>query len=68
MASDIGRSRSYSTWAFDYVGASVSVEQTDEMKQKNVQLVVPTPIQATYKPEQQRWLMSFKTFIKQFHG
>lgn len=43
---------------------SVSTDQTDEMQQKHVQLVVPTAIQATYKPAQQEWLMSFKTFIE----
>lgn len=42
---------------------SVSVDQTAEMKEKGVQLVVPLPIQATYKAEQQEWLMSFKQFI-----
>jgi hypothetical protein len=43
---------------------SVSSDQTDEMKSRNLQLVVPTPIQTTYKPEQQEWLMSFGEFIR----
>lgn len=42
---------------------AVSIDQTEEMKSRNLQLVVPTPIQATYKQEQQEWLMSFKGFI-----
>ncbi len=43
--------------------ASVSSDQTDQMQEKGLQLVVPTPIQSTYKPEQQEWLISFKQFI-----
>lgn len=42
---------------------SVSVDQTNQMKEKGVQLVVPLPIQVTYKPDQQEWLMSFGEFI-----
>jgi len=42
---------------------SVSADQTDEMMKKGLQLVVPTPIQSTYKEEQQKWLVSFKEFI-----
>ncbi len=42
---------------------SVSSDQTEEMKLKGLQLVVPTPIHSTYKAEQQEWLMSFKQFI-----
>jgi len=38
---------------------SVSNDQTEEMKSRQLQLIVPTPIQATYKQEQQAWLMSF---------
>lgn len=44
---------------------SVSNDQTEEMKSRQLQLVVPTPIQATYKPEQQEWLMSFGEFIRE---
>ncbi|WP_409526348.1 type II restriction endonuclease [Nitrincola sp. MINF-07-Sa-05] len=43
---------------------SVSSDQTDEMKEKGLQLVVPVPIQSTYKHEQQEWLISFKQFIE----
>lgn len=42
---------------------SVSSEQTEEMKGRQLQLVVPVQIQETYKPEQREWLMSFKEFI-----
>ena len=42
---------------------SVSVDQTTQMEEKGVQLIVPLPIQATYKAEQQEWLMSFGQFI-----
>lgn len=42
---------------------SVSVDQTTQMKEKGLQLIVPLPIQATYKAEQQEWLMSFGQFI-----
>lgn len=42
---------------------SVSTEQTEEMKGRLLQLVVPAQIQETYKPEQREWLMSFKEFI-----
>lgn len=42
---------------------SVSIDQTTQMKEKGVRLIVPLPIQATYKPDQQTWLMSFGEFI-----
>lgn len=42
---------------------SVSNDQTEEMKGRKLQLVVPTQIQETYSPEQQEWLMSLKEFI-----
>lgn len=41
----------------------ISVSQTDEMRQERLQLVVPAGIHATYRPEQQAWLMSISEFI-----
>lgn len=43
---------------------AVSEDQTEEMKFRELQLVVPTAVQSTYKPEQQEWLISFKEFIE----
>jgi EcoRII C terminal len=37
---------------------AITVSQTAEMQQKNVRLVVPADIQATYTPAQQSWLMN----------
>ncbi|MBS0505263.1 MAG: restriction endonuclease [Proteobacteria bacterium] len=37
---------------------SISVNQTDEMQQRRLQLVLPRGIHGTYAPEQQRWLMT----------
>ena len=42
---------------------SISSDQTTQMKEKKLQLVVPEAIQSTYKPEQREWLMTFKNFI-----
>jgi hypothetical protein len=42
---------------------AVSSEQTNQMRDKGLQLVVPVVIQTTYKPDQQEHLMSFKQFI-----
>ena len=36
----------------------ISENQTDEMKAKHLQLVVPSAVQRTYKPAQQPWLMN----------
>ena len=43
---------------------SISVDQTNEMKEKNLQLVVPEPIHATYRIEQQYDLMNFSGFLE----
>ena len=42
---------------------SISEPQTDEMKGKNLKLVLPTRLHVTYKPSQKPWLMSFREFI-----
>lgn len=41
----------------------ISEEQTQQMDDMNLQLVVPTLIQSTYKDNQLDYLMSFKEFI-----
>ncbi|QQQ64328.1 type II restriction endonuclease [Paenarthrobacter ureafaciens] len=41
----------------------ISPAQTDEMKDHKIQLVIPRPLHAPYKPEQQRWLMSVEDFV-----
>ena len=43
--------------------AAISTNQTNEMMQKNLQLVIPKPIHKTYTPLQQDWLMDVNTFI-----
>ncbi len=42
---------------------AISTNQTNEMIQKNLQLVIPKPIHKTYTPIQQEWLMDVNTFI-----
>lgn len=42
----------------------VSENQTDEMRAKQLQLVVPKKIHQTYRPNQQQWLMSVSAFIE----
>jgi len=42
---------------------SISPDQTSEMQSKNVQLVIPTPIQPTYTQQQQPDLISLSDFI-----
>lgn len=43
--------------------AAISVNQTNEMKAKNVQLVLPKEIHSTYLKEQQEYLYSVREFI-----
>ncbi len=43
---------------------SISQNQTDEMRAAGLQLVVPTSIQTSYKPEQQSWLLSIEEFVE----
>ncbi len=42
---------------------AVSVNQTDEMRAKQLQLVVPDRIRQTYRPVQQTWLMTMSGFL-----
>jgi hypothetical protein len=44
------------------IEAAISKNQTDEMKAKNLQLVLPESIHSTYTAEQQKWLMSVSDF------
>ncbi len=44
--------------------AAISTNQTDEMKAKNLQLVLPKRLHITYSPNQQSWLMSVSQFTK----
>ena len=41
----------------------ISENQTEEMKTKHLQLVVPRPLHPTYKPNQQAWLMDVAAFL-----
>lgn len=41
----------------------ISVNQTDQMRDKSLQLVVPQKLQATYQLKQQQWLLNLKQFI-----
>lgn len=43
---------------------SISTSQTDEMKAKRLQLVLPTALHTSYTPEQQAWLMSLANFTE----
>lgn len=45
--------------------APISTGQTDEMRESNLQLVVPRGLQEAYRPEQQAWLMDFAGFIEE---
>jgi hypothetical protein len=42
---------------------SISTRQTDDMRAKNLQLVVPAPLHCTYTEEQQRWLWDVGQFF-----
>lgn len=41
----------------------ISENQTNEMQDHKVQLVVPTPLHSSYKPKQISWLMPFSAFL-----
>jgi hypothetical protein len=41
---------------------AISVNQTTEMANKSLQLVVPSGLQRTYTQEQQGWLMNVREF------
>jgi hypothetical protein len=42
---------------------SISVRQTNDMRDKGLQLVVPTPLHTTYKASQREWLWSVSEFF-----
>lgn len=42
---------------------AISTRQTDDMRAKNLQLVVPVPLHHTYTDEQQGWLWSVRQFF-----
>jgi len=42
---------------------AISISQTEEMQQRNLQLVVPRAIHHSYKTIQQKWLMSVADFL-----
>lgn len=45
--------------------AAISTYQTDEMQDKQLQLVVPASIHGTYTESQQRWLYSVNDFLRE---
>lgn len=42
---------------------SISENQTDEMKAKHLQLVIPRRLHETFRPSQQSWLMDINEFV-----
>ena len=46
------------------IEASILQNQTDEMRAKSLQLVVPELIHSSYNAIQQNWLMNMSEFIK----
>lgn len=42
---------------------AISLAQTDEMQSQSLQLVLPAPLHATFRPQQQAWLMTFRDFL-----
>jgi hypothetical protein len=44
--------------------AAISENQTDEMRNKNLQLVVPIAIRNTFSKQQQAWLMNMNDFVE----
>lgn len=43
---------------------AISVAQTAQMEESNLQLVVPLSIQSSYADTQREWLMSLKGFLE----
>jgi len=48
--------------------SAISEDQTSEMKEENVQLVVPKGIQPTYSESQRDWLKSFAEFLTEIRS
>ena len=42
---------------------SISTNQTEEMRSKMLQLVLPRPLHRTYTEDQQKWLLDIDTFV-----
>ena len=42
---------------------SISIAQTDEMRDKKLSLVLPTALRTSYTPTQRGWLMNLTDFI-----
>jgi hypothetical protein len=43
---------------------SISVNQTDEMRAKNLQLVVPSRLHSTYRADQRDWIFTLTDFLE----
>lgn len=43
--------------------AAISEDQTTEMQDKNLQLIVPSPLHPTFTKKQQDWLFTFSDFV-----
>lgn len=43
--------------------AAISENQTNEMRERNLQLVIPHDLHETFSPNQREWLINLKTFI-----
>ena len=48
--------------------SSISTPQTDQMRDSNLQLVVPQPIHDTYTEGQREWLWTLRAFIEHVRG
>lgn len=46
---------------------AISEDQTDQMEEAKVQLVIPEPLQKSYSTSQRAYLMSFKDFISEVY-
>lgn len=46
----------------------ISIAQTDEMRNKSLQLVLPRQLHGTYQPLQQAWLMDLSDFLQLVKG
>jgi hypothetical protein len=42
---------------------AISLNQTDEMRSKFLQLVIPKQLHVTYLPTQKEWLLSISDFV-----
>jgi hypothetical protein len=44
--------------------SAISVNQTNEMQKRSLQLVIPKKIIGTFKPDQQKWLFTINDFFR----